>query len=994
MKNPLAISLFVVLITGFSLGCNDSVDTPDDASPNPIAGDRGANDSTPMSDAETSNEEGGDSDTLPVDSGIGVPSDAVEPGDTEPNPGDTSPDVEEIETEDAQGPDVADLPPCEQPIAETTTEIPLGETLFVNKDDYLSFWGVDHPCPIELIEKPEGAEASIVDEERWTPDVTGDWIFQRGEHRVRVKVRDDLLNSDTFLNYNYTPANPLLLADETTLYVAAATSNGVAKLLLAEGEVTQETFIPTGSWPTGLALTQDGTMLLVTQTGRDSLGFIDRETDRLVDAIHVGDEPTGILVEGNIAWVTLSGSNQVAQIDIENRTILTLIDVGREPRAMALDPTRKRLYVASLISSNEHPRGPLQGDYIPPESTERDIAVIDTETAETIAFIPHVGTIIRGLWISENGNSLIAGVSHSRNQLLSVDANSRPHEHGLAFVDVSEGSSYSITLLDLDEQATSTGPAPSPFTLRMSPAGDALLITLSAGGEVLALDPETHEELGRVSVGNDPRGLVFAQGRAWTYSWLDNQVVGMGLPLIDPIQGDMVVAGIGMDPTPENVRDGQRIFNDGQFSKYGAFSCNNCHIDGLTDGLVWDILVDGPVNTPAFRNIGGTGPFLWGGFLPTLFDFSREVLKLVGADATGQEMELLTLYMQSVTAPPNPYANPGGKLSDLALEGKEVFDGEAQCISCHSGPLFTNQTQVPGKTEGMITDVPALIGVYDTAPFGREGQWPTLESMVEYAVEFMEAEITPAELEALNQYVREVPGESLYLNSATPLNGDMHVWFESQVELVFSQVLSPGQEALFTFETTGSEEGLADPVSVPGEWVISGRVARFFPEDPYPLKTHYQASVSPGLSSVLGQTFKESLTVSFRTGGVPELDVSGTWDGHLEIEEPLVAEVDGEFAFLQSSGGKVSGVILVDIDEITLSHFEGVVSGTTLVLDSFLLDTVIGLVLVESGEVELIDNDDDGYADYGEGILFALGYPINVTFYRLSLPDGSALPTE
>ena len=94
-------------------------------------------------------------------------------------------------------------------------------------------------------------------------------------------------------------------------------------------------------------------------------------------------------------------------------------------------------------------------------------------------------------------------------------------------------------------------------------------------------------------------------------------------------------------------------------------------------------------------------------------------------------MELLTLYMQSVTAPPNPSALPGGQLSPLALEGKAVFENQANCISCHSGPLFTNQSQVIGKTPDLTTDVPALIGVYDTAPFGRQGQWATLEDMVD-----------------------------------------------------------------------------------------------------------------------------------------------------------------------------------------------------------------------------------------------------------------------
>ena len=117
--------------------------------------------------------------------------------------------------------------------------------------------------------------------------------------------------------------------------------------------------------------------------------------------------------------------------------------------------------------------------------------------------------------------------------------------------------------------------------------------------------------------------------------------------------------------------------------------------------------------------------------------------------------------------------------------------------------------------------------------------------------------------------------------------------------------------------------------------------------------------------------------------------MSGTWNGTLNIEDPISATVSGEFAFLPSSGGKVSGVILVEVDEITLSHFEAVVSGTTLVLDPFLLDTEFGEVMVEGGQAELTDLNADGLADFGEGSLTALGFPVELEFERIKMPDGS-----
>ena len=300
---------------------------------------------------------------------------------------------------------------------------------------------------------------------------------------------------------------------------------------------------------------------------------------------------------------------------------------------------------------------------------------------------------------------------------------------------------------------------------------------------------------------------------------------------------------------------------------------------------------------------------------------------------------------------------------------------------------------MPGKTEGLTTDVPALIAVYDTPPFGREAQWESLEEMVEFATEFTDATLTAEESEALNAYVREIPGDALYLNSAIPLDGDQYVWFEKTVELTFSNILVPGQEDHFTLEFVPEDE-TESPEIVPGFWTVSGRFARFTPAEPFPLETTFKATVSPGLKSLLGQTLYEPLDVSFRTGGLPTTDVSGTWMGTLDIVKPIKATVTGEFAFLQSSGGKVSGVILVEIQEITLSHFEAVTSGNMLILEPFLLDTEFGQIMVEHGEAELVDTDGDGYADYGEGSLLALGFPVDLTFTRVKMPDGTPFNPE
>ncbi|MEO1271125.1 MAG: hypothetical protein AAFX99_23790, partial [Myxococcota bacterium] len=883
-------------------------------------------------------------------------------------------------------------PDTGQPVRPTSANVvlPLGETLFLGGDDYLYFWGVDDTADVSLNSAPAGAEATIVGDGagRLTPDMAGTWVVQRPGSTVTVEVVADGLNADTFLNFNYTPNQPLALDEEGQLWVASPPSNAVQRLAVGVGGAVADTLVPTGSWPTSVVAWPGTPYLLVSQTGRDTLGWLDTREGRLVDAVRVGDEPAGIVVDtdhpqGPYAYVALSGEHRVVRVDLEARRVDRVVEVSRDPRAVAFDRQGQRLYVASLLSSNATPQGILNSSPLPREE-QPDIAVIDTASFELSGWVYEVATLVRGLHLRPDSPSqLIAGVGHSRNSVQGVSANSRPHVHGLAVIDLRDGmDAGAVRQIDLDERPGSAGPAPSPHTLATSPDGRFLVVSLSAGNALLVLNADTLDEVGRIEAGSDPRGLVFAEERIWTYAWLDNQVQSWPLSALnDPSRAVADSVDVGRDPTPPDIKEGQRLFNNASFSGQGDFSCNNCHIDGLTDGLVWNILLDGDVNTLPFRNIGGTGPFLWGGFLPTLFDFSREVLRLVGADADGEDIEKLTRYMQSVTAPPNPYTLPGGRFTASALRGKAIFDGYVEeggagCGTCHSGPLLTNRERVSGKTDGLSTDVPSLISVYDTGPWGRQGQWQTLDEMVDFGVTFTGAQLTATQLADLNAYVRQLPGDLLYLNAARPLDGTRNTFPFTPIELAFSTALSPGQEDAFALVRI-IEGGGDQPVA--GQFEVSGRFARFrLADESLPLESTFELRATGGLSGVLGQRTQEPIKVRFETGGVPLVDVTGTWNWDVSglISGTIVIR------FIQSRGGQVSGVILDGGGLIDLDHLEGFVSDTLLQVEPFFVLFGGGEILVEGVEATMVDSDGDGVADVGDGQILSAFGSLNVSMTR------------
>jgi hypothetical protein len=203
----------------------------------------------------------------------------------------------------------------------------------------------------------------------------------------------------------------------------------------------------------------------------------------------------------------------------------------------------------------------------------------------------------------------------------------------------------------------------------------------------------------------------------------------------------------------------------------------------------------------------------------------------------------------------------------------------------------------------------------------------------------------------------------------------------------------PGQKGLFSFELV--EIGRTEPLA--GQWTVSGRVARFVPDEALSFDTRYRMKVEQGLEGALGHTLYEPIDVDFTVGSVPDFDVSGEWDATLlttQVSLPfeLGFDVSGRLALLQAMGGNITGVISSEFDEADVDHVRGVTSGSVVVLEPFRVASVIGDVMVEESEYQMFDDDRDGWADRGEGSVSALGFLVPVVLERVSYPDAANVP--
>ena len=124
------------------------------------------------------------------------------------------------------------------------------------------------------------------------------------------------------------------------------------------------------------------------------------------------------------------------------------------------------------------------------------------------------------------------------------------------------------------------------------------------------------------------------------------------------------------------------------------------------------------------------------GIRPDTMAANRAGLKYICFNAGFPESEFLKIdaYTQNIKAEESPYL-VNGQLSESALRGKELFEGEANCAACHSSAsfgadvlIYENFTMSQTETRGLL--VPPLVEVWRTAPYLHDGSAATILDVI------------------------------------------------------------------------------------------------------------------------------------------------------------------------------------------------------------------------------------------------------------------------
>jgi len=145
--------------------------------------------------------------------------------------------------------------------------------------------------------------------------------------------------------------------DGSRLLVALNLADSAAVIDLDQGDQVHYVALGSGSYPLGAAILPDGHTGLVTNEGTGTMSVIDMQSATKLASIQVGaalSHPAGVVVNsaGTRAYVALSNADQVAVVNLSTRRVVRTVSVssgfgqGTMPVALALSPSGARLFVA------------------------------------------------------------------------------------------------------------------------------------------------------------------------------------------------------------------------------------------------------------------------------------------------------------------------------------------------------------------------------------------------------------------------------------------------------------------------------------------------------------------------------------------------------------------------------------------------------------------------------------------------------------------------
>lgn len=555
---------------------------------------------------------------------------------------------------------------------------------------------------------------------------------EAGHYPVIVTVRDAANNTDSANRlqtvHRTLSANPPTRASSLqvangTVYAVNSDNNSLTAINASTLQNLWEANV--GQHPRTVAVASNGNVW-VTNQGDDTLSVMDGVSGALVNTIDLprGSRPYGIVFSPDTTrlYVSLEASGEVLSLDAGTGTVISSLDVGPDPRGLAVSADSQNLYVTRFIS---------------PQNRQGEVRRIDTAsfTVAQVITLQNDTTTVDGEDRSQGYPNYLSSVTVSPDGMRAWVPSQKVNTERGSFLS-GQALTFESTVRTIISQldlGTHTEDFAAQFDFNdgnlatdaaFTPLGDYVFVALQANNRVEILDAYSGTAMGALNTGRAPKAVALnADGsRLFVHNFLGRSVEVFDTSSI--IDGSNFVAPsvavldtVASEQLAAEVLQGKRIFYnaaDNRMALDGYMACASCHLDGDSDGRVWDFTDrgEGLRNTRSLIGAAGTrdGNVHWTANFDEIHDFENDIRSAFGgtgflsesdftatADPLGApkaglnaDLDALVAYVDSLAVtPPSPHRNNDGSLTADAQAGAVLFDN-LNCVSCHSGEYFTD----------------------------------------------------------------------------------------------------------------------------------------------------------------------------------------------------------------------------------------------------------------------------------------------------------------
>jgi YVTN family beta-propeller protein len=545
----------------------------------------------------------------------------------------------------------------------------------------------------------------------------------------------------------------LVLADgDTRLFVANQRSGSISVIDTKSRQIAAE--VSVGRKLAALALTPDGTRLLAVDEEAGELLVLRRHGLRLETPVPIKVNPGPVSVQvaadGSRCYVASLWARRLTVVDLAAGTsglhVVQTIALPFPPRLQLLLPGASRLVVASSFAGR--------------------LAVVDLARGEVESDRALPGHNIRGLALSADGSRLL--VTHQVLNRLATTSRD----------DIHWGNLMNNCLRELPLANVRDPRADLLKDSRLHYLGDvdrgagdpAGVATTRAGRVILALAGVGEVAIGgpgegggdRLAVGSRPTALTLSPDDRWAYvanTFADTiSVIDLGKKQV------AAEVALGQPAEPGRADRGEQLFYNARLSHDGWLSCQSCHTDGHSNGLLADTLSDGSYGTPkrvlSLLGVKDTGPWAWNGRVKELETQIRSSVQttMQGRPLTAEQAGDLLAYLQTLTPPPG---QGRFRASDAKARerGREVFHRQA-CDNCHAPPTYTStrtfDVGLSDEAGNQLFNPPSLRGVSQGGPYFHDGRAATLADVLGRERHQLKHELTASERADLLAFLEDL----------------------------------------------------------------------------------------------------------------------------------------------------------------------------------------------------------------------------------------------